>query len=157
MSEDYNTNDLLERVKDGLKEMDLTFAEEPDRPYLRTASCAANGFHSCRLQLHPDFPLISFSSHVQCRVPTEKRPAMAEFLNRANCGLWFGNFELVFADGEVRYRTALSLADGVLTTDMLADLVYANVQTLDRYLPGIMSILWNDVSAEDAIGLCEAA
>ena len=157
MPEDYNVNDLLQRVKDGLNEMHWTFAEKPDRPYLRMASGGTNGSHSCLLHVRSDFPMIAFYSYVQCLVPEEKRPAMAEFLNRVNYGLWLGNLELDFADGEVRYKTTLSLADGVLTTGMLADLVYANVQTLDRYLTGIMSMLWNNVSAEDAIGLCEAA
>ena len=70
-------------------------------------------------------------------------------------GLWLGNFELDFRDGEIRYKTSLHIGDGLLTVDMLSALLGANVATMDRYMPGIMSVLWNDVSPEDAIGLCE--
>jgi hypothetical protein len=79
------------------------------------------------------------------------------FVTRANYGLWTGNFELNLRGGEIRYKTNLHLADGELTTEMLTALLRVNADTLDRYLPGIMSVLWNDVSAEDAIGLTEAA
>ena len=59
------------------------------------------------------------------------------------------------SDGSVRYRTSLDVADGVLTTPMLAALMYGNFETFDRYLPGMMSLIWNDVAAEDAIGFCK--
>jgi hypothetical protein len=101
--------------------------------------------------------LVAFYAHVQRRVPDEKRPALTEYLTRANYGLWLGNFELDLRDGEIRYKTSLHLADGELTAEMLAALLRVNGDTLDRYLPGIMSMLWNDLSAEDALGLTEAA
>jgi hypothetical protein len=156
MCEQYNPHDLLERVKNALVEMEWRFGEDPDRPNLIMGSGGKNGCYSCLLQVHPQYPLIAFYSHVQCRMPDEKRAAMAEFLTRANYGLWVGNFELDFRDGEIRYKTSLHIGDGVLTTDMLSALLRANLSTIDRYLPGVMSVLWNDVSAEDAIGLIEA-
>jgi hypothetical protein len=71
--------------------------------------------------------------------------------------LWLGNFELDFQDGEVRYKTSLDLADVELTTGLLAALLRSNISTVDRYLPGLMSVLWNDVPPQDAVGLIEAA
>ena len=101
--------------------------------------------------------MFAFYTYVQCRVPDEKRQALVEFVTRANQGLWVGNFELDYRDGTIRYKTNLQSADGELTTEMLDALLRCNGNTLDKYLPGVMSILWNDVSAEDAIGLIEAA
>lgn len=155
MSDDYDMNDLLQRVKHALEEMSWGFSESPDGPFLRMNWSGTNGFHSCFLQVDDERPVISFYSQAQCRVPEEKRLAMAEFLNRANCKIWVGHFEVDFADGEVRYRTVLNIADGVLTTRMLAALMYPTVHTSDDYLPGIMGVVWNDLSAEDAIGLCD--
>lgn len=157
MCDQYNPNDLLERVKACLAELQWRFGQDPDRPNLLMGSNGKNGIYPCLLQVHPERPLILFYTHVQCRVPEEKRAGMAEFLTRANYGLWLGNFELDFRDGEVRYKTSLHVGDGLLTADMLAALLQANLGTVDRYLPGIMSVLWNDVSAEDAIGFSEAA
>jgi hypothetical protein len=155
MSEQYNPQDILERLKNLLPEMGWRFAEDPAHATLLMCSGGKNGSYFCVLHVFPEHPLIHFSSYVQCRVPEEKRATMAEFLTRANAGLWLGNFELDFSDGEIRYKTSLHIGDGLLTTDMVSALVGANVGTADRYLPGIMSVLWNDVSPEDAIGLCE--
>jgi hypothetical protein len=101
------------------------------------------------------YPIICVYTQVQCRVPEEKRPEMADFLNHVNSNNWYGNFEMDMDDGGVRYRTSLNLADGVPTTHMLGTLLYGNFNNVNRYLPGIMSLIWNDVVAEDAIGFCE--
>lgn len=155
MSESYDAQPLLEVVKQALRDMEWRFAEDPDRPSLMMYSRSSNALYSLLLQVNPEHPLITLYAHVQCAVPPEKRVAIAEFLTRANYGLWLGNFELDFRDGEVRYKTSIDLADGTLTTEMLRNLLRANLSTIDRYLPGVMSVLWNDVTPEDAIALVE--
>jgi hypothetical protein len=155
--EPYDPQSLLERVKRALVEMEWKFGEDAERNTLLTGYGGRHGTSLCVVQVHPTCPLIAVYTHVQCRVPEEKRATMMEYLTRANYGLWMGNFELDLRDGEIRYKTDLHLADGELTAEMLAAQLRINGDTLDRYLPGIMSVLWNDVSAEDAIGLTEAA
>jgi hypothetical protein len=62
-----------------------------------------------------------------------------------------GNFELDFADGEIRYKTSIDVKGDILSFELIKQLVYANVTMMDEYLPGIMSVIDNDVSPEDAI------
>jgi hypothetical protein len=94
---------------------------------------------------------------VPCRIPAEKRFAAAELLNRINFGLPLGVFEMDFTDGEVGYRTSIDVADGELTEGMVEVLVGASLATTDRYLPAIMSFLWNDTAPEDAVAMIEGA
>jgi hypothetical protein len=155
MTEQYNPQDILERIKSLLPEMGWRFAEDPAQPILLMCGGGKHGSYFCVLHVLPEHPLIHFASYVQCRVPEEKRAAIAEFLTRANAGLWLGNFELDFSDGEIRYKTSLHIGDGLLTADMLSAVLGANLGTIDRFLPGIMSVFWNDVSPEDAMGLCQ--
>ena len=155
MPEDYNADELLQRMVSALEELDYNVAVESDRRCLRTTVNGSNGYFPCILFVWPDYPIICVYTQVQCRVPEEKRPEMADFLNRVNSNNWYGNFEMDMGDGGVRYRTSLNLADGVPTTHMLGTLLYGNFNNVNRYLPGIMSLIWNDVAAEDAIGFCE--
>lgn len=155
MSEDYDANELFQQVKDALTEIGWDFGESAKALSVRTGSYETNGFHSCFLRVDEDCPIISVQSRMQCRVPEEKRAAMMEFVNRANCNIWIGHFEVELTYGEVRYRTVMNIADGVLTTAMLGTMIYANVCTVDRYLPGAMGVLWNDLEPEDALGMCE--
>ena len=157
MCEPYDPHQLLERVKSALVDLQWKFGEDAERLTLLMGYGGRHGLYFCVLQVHPEHPLIAFYTHLQCRVPEEKQPTMTEYLARANYGLWLGNFEMDLRDGEIRYKTSLHLADGELTAEMLTALLRVNGDTLDRHLPGIMSVLWNDVSAEDGLGLTEAA
>lgn len=84
-------------------------------------------------------------------VPEEKRTAAAEFLTRANYGLILGNFEMDFADGEVRYKTSIDCEGGALTPKMVHTLFVANLITIDRYFPGMMKVIWSNADPEEAI------
>lgn len=157
MCETYDPQELFGRVKAGMAELEWRFGEDAEHLALSMGYGGKNGLYYCVLQVHGEHRALAFYVHVQCRVPEEKRQAVAEFLTRANYAMWLGNFELDFRDGEVRYKTSLDLVDGELTTGMLAALLRSNISTVDRYLPGLMSVLWNDVAPADAIGLVESA
>ena len=43
------------------------------------------------------------------------------------------------------------MADGELTYKMIGKLIWGNLNTVDQYAAGIMSIIYSDISAEDAI------
>ena len=56
-----------------------------------------------------------------------------------------------FTDGEVRYRTSIDVEDASLPPALIKNLVYTNIGTFDRYLPGIMAVIYGNTSPEDAI------
>ena len=76
---------------------------------------------------------------------------MAEYTSRANYGMTIGNFELDFADGEIRYKTSIDFQDNKPTLGSISQLVYTNILMMERYLPGILSIVKQDVEADAAI------
>ncbi len=79
----------------------------------------------------------------------------AEYLTRANYGLRIGNFEMDFSDGEVRYKTSIDVKGGNLTPSMVKVIVYANLHTMDRYLPGIMEVIFTEHSPKQVIDTVE--
>jgi len=66
-----------------------------------------------------------------------------------------GNFELDFADGEIRYKTSIDVKGDFLSFELIKQLVYANVTMMDEYLPGIISVIDGDVLPKDAIAQIE--
>jgi hypothetical protein len=66
---------------------------------------------------------------------------MAEFLTRANYGMVIGNFEMDYADGEVRFKTSVDVEDAHLNRALLHHIVHANLLMTDKYLPGITAII----------------
>ncbi|MDP8228935.1 MAG: YbjN domain-containing protein [Candidatus Electryoneaceae bacterium] len=92
-------------------------------------------------------------SILSTNVPPEKLPEAAEYLTRANFGLTIGNFELDFSDGEVRYKSSIDVEgnEEIVNSMLLKHLVYVNLWTTDRYLAGLMKVVFGETSPEEAI------
>ena len=81
-----------------------------------------------------------------------KIPEVAEFVTRANYNLKFGNFDLDYRDGEVRFHIAFPSC--VLANDLedsLGFILGGGATMLDRYARGYMKIIMGDMTPEAAI------
>lgn len=128
-----------------------------DAPALRMGFKGKNGRWECIARAREDEKQVIFYSSLAPFVPEEKRPAIAEFITRANYGMFIGNFEMDFSDGEVRFKTSIDVegAEEMMTPAIIKHLVYANVAMMDQYIAGLMSVIYADVSAEEAIAKIE--
>jgi len=152
---------LYQTVIDFLQEVGYRFDEVPtDNPDVRIARAdlqGENGAWRFYAEAHEDTHTVICYSTLDTRIPKGRRPAVAEFLTRANYGLILGNFEMDFGDGETRYKTSVAVGEERLTTALVGPLAAANTFTFDRYLPGIMRVAFGDKEPEDAISEIEGA
>ena len=72
-----------------------------------------------------------------------------EYLTRANWGMTLATFEMDLIDGEVNCRTSVP-AVGVLPT-AIEHLVIGNFTVTDRYLPGLMAVIYGKASPRKAV------
>ncbi len=112
-----------------------------------------NGNWMCYAHAQEDEDVAQFIFYSVCpvKVMESKRVIVAEFLTRANYDLALGNFELDFTDGEIRYKTSADVTNDRLTVNLCKNLVYTNVLMMDKYLPGIMAVVYGDVLPVDAV------
>lgn len=87
----------------------------------------------------------------------EQMRQMSEFICRANYGLKDGNFELDFRSGEIRYKCFVNCNGVTPTNEMVKSSILCPAAMFTRYGKGIVQILFNDMSAVDAIEMCEGA
>lgn len=127
------------------------FVRMDNRSMLQMGFQGKNGKWTCYAQVNEDQYLFFFYSVCPVNIPEERRLTVAEYLTRANYGLKIGNFEMDFSDGEVRYKTSVDVEGAELTPALISNMVYANVWTLDRYLPGILAVSYGSKSAVEAI------
>ncbi len=127
------------------------FQQLEGQPILQIGFVGDNGQWTCYAMAREEQAQFVFYSVVAAKAPEAKRPALAEFLTRANFGLIVGNFELDWDDGEVRYKTSLDVEGDRLMPALVKQMAYANVVTMDRYLPGIMRVIYGDVSPVQAL------
>jgi hypothetical protein len=144
-------NSIFEAVLDFLRQEAWPFHQLEGQPVVQVNFQGDNGRWGCIAQVVEPEKLFVFYSICPANTPPEKRPAMAEFICRANYGLLLGNFELDFEDGEVRFRTSLDLGVDRLSLALLKQAIYTNLIIMDRYLPGIMVINFGSLSPAEAI------
>jgi hypothetical protein len=148
---------ILEAVERFLKKDDWPYNLLEDRTIYKTGFEGKNGQFICYAQERTEQQQFVFYSVFPVRAPEEKRSEVAEFITRANYGMIIGNFELDYADGEIRYKTSVDVEDVELTDPLVHHMMYANVLTLDKYFPGLMRVLYAGISPVAAIQEVEAA
>jgi hypothetical protein len=124
-----------------LKEAEWNYSVDQKGGVIRFGINGDNGSWRCVIAPDEERALFRFYSIREDNTPEGRRPAMAEALSRANYGLNIGNFEIDLNDGEVRYKTSLSLRHTTLTTPLCSQQVSINIETFDRYLPAIDAVV----------------
>jgi hypothetical protein len=142
---------LFEAVVDYLTEDDWKFNVVKDDTALVLSFRGRSGSWQCFANVDEERQWFSFFSILPSNVPEDKRPAVAEFLTRANYGLVIGNFEMDYNDGEVRYKTSIDVEGGELTPKMIENMMQANLMTLDRYFTGLMAVLYGNRDPAEAV------
>jgi hypothetical protein len=146
---------ILETVMEFFEEDAWPFTRVEDWPAVRTGFKGDSAEWICYAQAREEQAQCLFYSVCPINIPEEKRPAMAELLTRINYGLFIGNFEMDFSDGEVRYKTSIDVEGDRLSATLVKNMVYANVLTMDRYLPAVMSVIYSDTPPAQAVARVE--
>jgi len=91
-------------------------------------------------------------------IPPAQRARIAEFITRANYCLILGNFEMDFNDGELRFKLAYNYDDTFPPSEeVFKKSFFTSLNMLDRYLPGIMSVVYANCNPANAIMQIENA
>ena len=131
-------------------EEDWEFTKLQGELTLRLACKGKNGQWNCYALANETQQRFLFYSLYPQDIPPVNRIVIAELLSRANHGMEIGNFELDFDSGEIRFKTSLDVTGDRLTPDLIKQLVYANVLTIDQYFHSIQAVL-DGATPTDAI------
>jgi hypothetical protein len=140
-SDDPVAGALLADLRALFRENGWPFSDVRGAPVLLSELSGILGRWKFYAQVVEEQDLILLYSVCPFRVPQERRSEVSEFLTRANYGLAAGNFELDFADGEVRYKTALQRHVDGLDAATLKRAVRANGIAMETYLPGVGAVI----------------
>ncbi len=151
--EEINPNSLkaFDTLRNFMEEDDWHPNQLEGKYIFSTGFSGENGRFACYAQIRMELEQFLFYCVAPVKVPEEKRMEAAAFITRANYGMRIGNFEMDFNDGEVRYTSALDFENAELTEEWLKHAMYPAVQTMDRYMPGLMGVMYGEKSAEEAI------
>jgi hypothetical protein len=146
---------IYQAILNFFSEEDWEFTKLQGELTLRLACQGKNGRWNCFALANETQQRFLFYSVCPLEIPLIHRIAISEFLTYANYGISIGNFELDLAAGEIRYKTSIDVEGDRLSFALIKNLVYTNVMMMDKYLPGIMSVIHDDVAPKQAIDLIE--
>ena len=153
---DKNSFELLNAAASYFQQQEWEFVKSFKDSTIQFVFSGENGQWNCLIRTRETASQFVFYSICPLKVPEEKRLLIAEFITRANYGTIIGNFELDFDDGEIRYKTSIDVEGDRLSIANIESLIYPNLNTMDRYLPGIKAIIErSDISAIEAIEIVE--
>lgn len=129
---------------------------EVDGAILRTGFEGVAARWECIARTIEEDSQVLFYSICPIHVPSERLTRVMEYITRANHGLRLGNFEMNLESGDVRFKTSIDVEGGELTFPLISQLVYPNVLMMDQYLPGILSIIYGNLTAREALEQVES-
>jgi hypothetical protein len=148
-------NPIMDAVKAFFDADNWAYDEIEGHNILKLAFSGDNANWTCYAQVKEEQERLMFYSTLETKVPEGKRNAVAEYITRANYGLLIGNFEMDFSDGEIRFKTSVDIEDSALTQKFIQNLVYMNVLMMDKYVPGMMSVIYANMDPAKAIAQIE--
>jgi hypothetical protein len=150
-------NKAIEALKQYLEKNDWPHEAHEDGLQLRGVIKGDNGRWEWYAEAGVENEFLLMRGLMPVNVPEMLRPVVGEYLLRVNCSLRWGNFDMDWSDGSVAFRTYLALfIRRKPTTGQLGNLLAANCWAMDRYLPGLMSVIRGQMPPKEAFEKTEA-
>jgi hypothetical protein len=100
--------------------------------------------------------IATFFSVAPFVVEPRHRDNVMRLVTRINFGLPVGCFEFDLDDGELRLRTTVAFGKAPRDRQLLEQSLWANVATMDRWLPGLVAAAQLGLKDEQAVALVES-
>jgi hypothetical protein len=147
--------ELFDTARNFLDEHGWSYLLVPEQNALQLLFQGDDEQWNCFIRAEEEERRVVVYSVCPFNIPEERRAATMELLTRANYGLILGNFEIDLADGQVRFKTSLSLGSAPLTEALVDRLVIPNLHAMNTYLPAIARMVDGDLTPAEAISRIE--
>jgi len=151
----YLTLPMLAIASAGFEEREMEWQETTDDEVIRAEVSAENGTWTVFAVGRESERRCTIYSQAPWNTPEEVRDLMAETITRINFGLPLGNFEMDYADGEVRFKTSIDVTGDRLSTELFDGILEPNLATMDSYLPALEAVRDGRMTPEAAVEMVE--
>lgn len=122
-----------------------------ENKFIHFGISANNGKIDCVADIREERKQFIFLSHCVVNAFSDKLLEVADYLNRVNYSLVIGSFELNMEDGKIRFKTSMFYDENLPSSmDVIERTIITNLYMMDRYIPGIMSILFGHQTPKEA-------
>ena len=136
----YDHEDIVQRLVNFFIEDDWAFIKIEGEPILRLACQGKNGTWNCYGKVYSKQQVVFYSIYPTL-ILENKLLSVTECINRANCNMVIGNFELDVELREFRHKTSFDVSVAIPTLGLINNLVDTNINRMDEFLPGLVSVI----------------
>ena len=137
---------MITNLTDFLKKQEWVYSPGNREGIFLFSLSGYNGIYHCLADILEDVQRFLFISFMGTRCPSEKRKEMAELLTIINSNLSYGNFEMNFPTGDIKFRTGI-LYEGIEVTEkVIANTIFQNINSLDVSSPLLSKFMFGDIS-----------
>ncbi len=102
------------------------------------------GLYNVIITMDEEWQFVRIVGTYGSAIPLKRRDAIAAAASRANVRLGFGNFELEFEKGQLRFRASVDVEGGILAEKMADTMLGCTVHSMDRFHQAFMYIAFSD-------------
>ena len=151
-------NDHSAKIRDAVEKyfhkMDYKFSGFDEKNVARTSFKIDSKLSSANIILRVQKDRLQVISLIAIKADEENRPAVAEYLLRANYGMKTGGFDFDFNDGEISFRVSLYCGDDDFeppTHEQIDHAIDICLGMVQRYGDGILKVVYGLQAPEAAI------
>ncbi|BBF23813.1 YbjN domain-containing protein [Sutterella megalosphaeroides] len=152
-----NQKQLIERVHAFFKSIGWTYDFNEEQSVFYTGCQLDCRLRNCRLVVDVQDEILQCYAFAVEKVEAARRPAVIEFVTRANWGFKRGAFECDLTDGEVRYHTYVDCPEGAEMPhdDVLRSLVFVPTAMLEQYGDMLLEVIDGTMTPAEAVAKAE--
>lgn len=143
-------NEIKKAIETYLRDDDWHYTLDKESNVIRCGVNLNNRLQECKIiiDIRDDKYLVYGLINLNC--DEAHKNEMAKLIAMINYGLIFGNFELDYSDGEVRYKTATNCKNSIPSNEIIEDSIMIPAFMFNRFGDAIIEVMFGIKDAQEA-------
>ena len=145
---------LIAKLHDLLNETEWIHEVDEAKELIRIRAQGQDCTYEMTLLAWEDSNTVIIHTFVPVQVPENMRLKLSEFITRVNNDVAIGSLTLDFVKGDLGFKVPVSAIPESMKSGELDSLMWLGPLYCNQYFPGVMSIIYGNIEAEDAYNAC---
>lgn len=143
-------NEIKSAIEKYLRDDEWHYTLDKENNVIRCVVNLSNRLQECKIiiDIREDKYMVYGLINLNCDEPNKNQ--MAKLLAMINYGLIFGNFEIDYSDGEVRYKTATNCKNCIPSKEVIEDSIMIPAYMFNKFGDAIIEVMFGIKDAQEA-------
>ena len=125
--------------------------DSEDKTVFKTGVILNIGNADGYLTVNHKLKLVELFAHSPLNIPENKRKEVSKYMDLVDSITYIGNFQLNHDQGDIRCKTYFQYTNEPIAKEIINDNFFEVFNLMERFMPGIMSIVYGAKDADTAL------